>query len=56
MAKNIVYFLGAGCSFNFGYPLTGQIMPDILQNLYDNDLQCTRKKNYLVFNFIYHKA
>jgi hypothetical protein len=38
MTKNIVYFLGAGCSYNFGYPLTGQIMPDILKNLYNNDL------------------
>lgn len=38
MAKNIVYFLGAGCSYNFGYPLTGQMMPDILENLYYKDL------------------
>jgi NAD-dependent SIR2 family protein deacetylase len=33
MAKNIVYFLGAGCSYNFGYPLTNQIMPGILERL-----------------------
>jgi len=38
MQKNIVYFLGAGCSKNFGYPLTGEIMPGILKNLYNNDL------------------
>ena len=38
MDKNIVYFLGAGCSKNFGYPLTGEIMPEILQNLYKKDL------------------
>ena len=38
MQKNIVYFLGAGCSYNFGYPLTGRIMPHILENLYDNNL------------------
>lgn len=31
--KNIVYFLGAGCSYNFGYPLTNQIMPAILERL-----------------------
>jgi len=30
MQKHIVYFLGAGCSYNFGYPLTGDIMPEIL--------------------------
>lgn len=28
--KNIVYFLGAGCSKNFGYPLTREIMPLIM--------------------------
>jgi len=45
MAKNIVYFLGAGCSKNFGYPLTGEIMPGILDNLYKKDLfQLDRKK------------
>lgn len=38
MQKNIVYFLGAGCSKNFGYPLTGEIMPRILENLYKKDL------------------
>ncbi len=38
MQKNIVYFLGAGCSYNFGYPLTGRIMPHILENLYNDDL------------------
>lgn len=36
--KNIVYFLGAGCSKNFGYPLTGEIMPNILERLLENDL------------------
>ncbi len=36
--KSIVYFLGAGCSKNFGYPLTGEIMPEIIRNLKDNDL------------------
>jgi NAD-dependent SIR2 family protein deacetylase len=38
MVQNIVYFLGAGCSKNFGYPLTGEIMPEILQNLHKKDL------------------
>jgi len=38
MAKNIVYFLGAGCSKNFGYPLTGEIMPLILEKLLEADL------------------
>lgn len=33
MQKHIVYFLGAGCSYNFGYPLTGAIMPEILTGL-----------------------
>jgi NAD-dependent SIR2 family protein deacetylase len=36
--KNIVYFLGAGCSKNFGYPLTGDIMPGILTSLREKDL------------------
>ncbi|MGZ3750655.1 MAG: hypothetical protein ACXVB0_01350 [Mucilaginibacter sp.] len=35
---NVVYFLGAGCSKNFGYPLTGQIMPEILTDLRNHDL------------------
>lgn len=30
---NIVYFLGAGSSKNFGYPLTGEIMPLIIEKL-----------------------
>lgn len=38
MQKHIVYFLGAGCSKSFGYPLTNEIMPCILENLYNNDL------------------
>jgi len=38
MAKNIVYFLGAGASYNFGYPLTNAIMPEILYNLRKGDL------------------
>jgi NAD-dependent SIR2 family protein deacetylase len=38
MAKNIVYFLGAGASYNFGYPLTNAIMPEILQNLREENL------------------
>jgi NAD-dependent SIR2 family protein deacetylase len=38
MPENIVYFLGAGASKNFGYPLTGQIMPEIIQALKKNDL------------------
>lgn len=38
MADNIVYFLGAGCSKNFGYPLTGEIMPAILENLHKRNL------------------
>ena len=38
MAHNIVYFLGAGASYNFGYPLTNAIMPEILHNLRSNDL------------------
>lgn len=33
-----VYFLGAGASYTFGYPLTWQIMPEILENLGRNDL------------------
>lgn len=37
MGENIVYFLGAGCSKNFGYPLTGDIMPEILRNLQLHD-------------------
>jgi SIR2-like domain len=44
MAKNIVYFLGAGCSYNFGYPLTNQIMPAILQRLNQGDLFCSGYK------------
>ena len=35
--SNIVYFLGAGCSKNFGYPLTSEIMPAIIDNLHNND-------------------
>ena len=38
MAKRIVYFLGAGASKTFGYPLTGEIMPEILTNLKAGDL------------------
>lgn len=33
LKQNIVYFLGAGSSYNFGYPLTSNIMPDILAGL-----------------------
>jgi NAD-dependent SIR2 family protein deacetylase len=36
--QNIVYFLGAGCSVNFGYPLTGKIMADILLRLRSGNL------------------
>ncbi len=39
--KNLVYFLGAGCSYNFGYPLTSQIMPAILERLNKGDLFCS---------------
>ncbi|MBS1663786.1 MAG: SIR2 family protein [Bacteroidetes bacterium] len=38
MGRNIVFFLGAGASKTFGYPLTGEIMPQILSNLRNNDL------------------
>lgn len=38
MAKNIVYFLGAGASKNFGYPLTGEIMPLIMEGLVGHEL------------------
>jgi NAD-dependent SIR2 family protein deacetylase len=38
VAENIVYFLGAGCSKSFGYPLTGDIMPLILEKLLKNNL------------------
>jgi len=38
MSENIVYFLGAGASYNFGYPLTDAIMPEILKNLIKKDL------------------
>jgi NAD-dependent SIR2 family protein deacetylase len=38
MSKHIVYFLGAGCSKNFGYPLTGEIMPLIMEKLLKGDL------------------
>ena len=31
--QKIVYFLGAGSSYSFGYPLTWQIMPDILDKI-----------------------
>lgn len=42
---NIVYFLGAGCSKNFGFPLTGDIMPEIFNNLKANNLfQLGKKK------------
>lgn len=34
----VVYFLGAGASKNFGYPLTGDIMPEILTGLINQDL------------------
>jgi hypothetical protein len=33
MKKKIVYFLGAGCSAAFGYPLTGELMPKVLATL-----------------------
>jgi len=38
MKKNTVYFLGAGASKNFGYPLTNEIMPEILIRLSKNNL------------------
>ncbi len=38
MKKKIVYFLGAGASKNFGYPLTNEIMPEILRYLINHDL------------------
>ena len=38
MAHQTVYFLGAGASYNFGYPLTNAIMPEILHNLRHGDL------------------
>lgn len=36
--KDVVYFLGAGFSKSFGYPLTGEIMPEILSKLLKHDL------------------
>lgn len=36
--KSKVFFLGAGASKAFGYPLTGEIMPSILANLRANNL------------------
>lgn len=38
MSKHLVYFLGAGCSKNFGYPLTNEIMPAIMQSLLKHDM------------------
>jgi NAD-dependent SIR2 family protein deacetylase len=45
MAENIVYFLGAGASKNFGYPLTGEIMPEILNRLIDKTLFTDQNKH-----------
>ncbi|WEK21667.1 MAG: hypothetical protein P0Y49_11025 [Candidatus Pedobacter colombiensis] len=42
--KKIVYFLGAGCSAAFGYPITRQIMPKICQLLYNSTI--TKKNEY----------
>jgi NAD-dependent SIR2 family protein deacetylase len=48
MQQGIVYFLGAGCSKNFGYPLTGEIMPGILENLSKKDLfQLEKRKTFV---------
>jgi len=38
MPGNIVYFLGAGASKSFGYPLTGEIIPMIMERLIKHDL------------------
>jgi len=38
MSKHIVYFLGAGSSYNFGYPMTNEIMPLILYRLLNKEL------------------
>jgi NAD-dependent SIR2 family protein deacetylase len=38
MPQKTVYFLGAGCSKNFGYPTTGEIMPLIFEKLRQKDL------------------
>jgi hypothetical protein len=38
MPQSVVYFLGAGCSYNFGYPVTGSIMPEILELLTKGNL------------------
>ncbi|MCW3106171.1 MAG: hypothetical protein JWQ09_677 [Segetibacter sp.] len=45
MAYKCVYFLGAGASKNFGYPLTGDITPLIMQKLLAHNLfQISRYK------------
>ena len=36
--QKIVYFLGAGSSYSFGYPLTSAIMPDILKKIKNGGL------------------
>jgi len=38
MPQHIVYFLGAGASKPLGYPVTWEIMPEILENLLRRDL------------------
>lgn len=48
MPKNIVYFLGAGASKSFGYPVTSSIMPEIIKLLRQKDLfQIGTKKTAL---------
>jgi hypothetical protein len=42
--KKVVYFLGAGASYCFGYPLTTAIMPGILQKLQHGNLFGKSKK------------
>lgn len=41
--KNVVYFLGAGSSYNFGYPLTKELMPEILDGLFTGTLFAREK-------------
>lgn len=57
----VVYFLGAGASKNFGYPLTGDIMPEILSGLKANNLffhsaaktQRAGEEQYLFLEYFY---
>src|SRR5437762_1343298 len=55
MPQNIVYFLGAGCSKNFGYPLTGEIMPLIIKKLRKANLFELKKDNKTINEQKYEK-